>query len=78
MTERKEDSTCLCCHNNCSVTMIVDDVGIVTDVWRNIPVHNGMEKKECSQLDEVIGKNIGNALKRINIPALGSFLAGGH
>jgi hypothetical protein len=78
MTERSEDSACLICHNNCSVTMTVDSVGIVTAAWRNIPVHHGMEKKECHQLNEAVGKNIGNALKWVNRPALGAYLAGGH
>ena len=58
--------------------MTVDDVGIVTSAMRNIPALHGFEYKECRQLAIVVGMNIEKALRRINAPALGTFLAGGH
>ena len=78
MSERRVDSTCHTCENNCDVTMSVDDVGIVTSAWRIVPVLHGFEQKECQQLNVIVGKNIDKALRRVQAPALGTFLAGGH
>ena len=78
MSDRHASSTCQLCHNQCAVTLNYDEVGIVYEAWCDIPAHNGIEQKACQQLNEVLGKNVDKALRRISHPALGAYLAGGH
>lgn len=78
MADRREDNHCLLCHNRCDVTMTVNDVGIVTAAWRNIPAHNGSKQKSCRNLNETIGKNLDNAVKLIHRPSMPRHIAGGH
>lgn len=78
MITRRVDEQCQLCHNRCDVTMSVDNVGIVTAAWRNIPVHNGLAQKDCRNLKGTVGKNLENALKWIHRPSMPRHIAGGH
>ncbi|MCL2883472.1 MAG: hypothetical protein FWF30_03270 [Coriobacteriia bacterium] len=76
--KRQVKSACQLCPNQCAVTLTVDNVGIVTAAWRQVVAHQGFAQKPCTQLNAVVGMNLQRALRRINLPPLGSYLAGGH
>ncbi|HWQ77133.1 MAG TPA: hypothetical protein VN441_17630 [Syntrophomonas sp.] len=75
---RKEDIQCRLCPNECLTTMVISEQGLVTEVWRNIPVHNMVEKRSCKQLSKVIGKNMENARKAVQKRAQHPNITIGH